>query len=388
MMHPEIMRLALLRYGLRYSERVGKQFNRRIKEPTRTRAGAAGGLDIILADDETWVNVPVHEAFVRRSPYILQYVEDTPCIFYNEKIVQRVCFPKRPVFYKRHTSDGTPMKKVGVMLGDRLAISLTNLCIFWNTKDVCKYCSIGLNTKEDLLVKHINHCVETARAAVKEGCARHIALNSGGMHGEDRGALLYGRYVQALRRETDVPIAVQMLPPETVSCIDYLKDCGTTELTFDMEIYDWQINHKLSPGKAKIGFKTYYTALEKAVRTFGAGNVTSNLIVGLEPVESTIRGVQFLAEMGVVPKLIIFRPLMGTPLEGMTPPSVLDMAHTLVGAQRATSVVGGRLGPTCPMCNINRLVPKEGVDILEEYRKHSIMLPDEEPPFFPYIANG
>lgn len=363
----QLMRLCILSKGLRVSEKVHDMFKRSIKEPLRTRAGAAGGLDIIL-EDGSWVNAPILERFVKKSPYYLDTHNGEFFIKAKDKILQNVVFPKRPPYYDKKTSDGEPMSKVGIMLGDRLAISITNSCLFWGTEDVCKYCSIGLNKEQDLTLKTISQATETVVEAVSEGSANHVAINAGGLGGAGRGAELYAKYSCAIRKKIDVHIAAQLLPPEDLEYVDLLKEAGYAEATYDMEIFDWETNWKISPGKAKIGLDHYLKVLERAVKVFGKGNVTSNLIVGLEPPESTAKGAEVLAQIGVIPKLIVFRPLVGTLLENEKPPSVRQMIDTYKLSVQAIRRFDGVLGPLCVKCNINRLAVNHDVDFDKMYK--------------------
>ncbi|MDD1368687.1 hypothetical protein PTB13_11790, partial [Bacillus sp. MHSD17] len=372
-----LVRLGLLSNGIRVSADVQEAFQKYIKEPLRTRAGAGGGLDIIL-EDGTWVNAPTLEDFAENSPYYLDVYKGEFFIKARGEAIQKVTFPKRPEYYDMLTSDGVPMSKVGVMLGDRLAISITNACLFWGTQDVCKYCSIGLNKEQDLTFKKVDQIVETVVQAVSEGSANHVAINAGGLPGKDRGAKTYAKYARAIREKIDVHIAAQLLPPEELDYVDLLKEAGYSEATYDVEVFDWERNWAVSEGKAKIGLDHYLKVLERAVKVFGRGNVTSNLIVGLESPESTAKGAEVFASMGVVPKLIIFRPLNGTPLAKEKAPSVYHMIETYKLANSAVKKNDGKLGPLCTACNINRLAFPYDVDFDELLRVHGDHLAEIE----------
>jgi len=61
-------------------------------------------------------------------------------------------------------------------------------------------------------------------------------------------------------------------------------------------------------GRARyIGRARYDDALPYAAAIFPRGTVWSDLVVGLEPVESTVRGVDALTAMGVLPVLSLYR---------------------------------------------------------------------------------
>lgn len=356
-----LMRLAMFGRGLRLSNNVSALFRGTVKEPLRTRAGAAGGLDLILQDG-SWINAPVLENFSRSSPYLLDLQDNAFVITVGASVLQHVTLPFRPAYYDRETSAGTVMSRVGILQGDRLTISLTNFCKFWGTSDVCQYCSIGLNGNNDEFYKSVADIAETAVAATEEGVANHIAINAGGLRGKDSGAKIYARVARGLREKVTVPIAAQLLPPEDLDFVNLLREAGYTEATYDVEVFDWDSNAAISPGKANIGLAHYLATLKRAVEVFGVGNVSSNLIAGLESAESAARGVSLFTSMGVVPKLIVFRPLDGTPLADRRPPSVREMIDIYERCHAAAAANGMYLGPKCNECNVNRLTFPHAVD--------------------------
>jgi hypothetical protein len=78
------------------------------------------------------VNVPVEEDFARASPYRLvkadgQYrlKDDRSGLGYPVRV------PPEPAWYVRHTSAGTPMRRIGVLQGTYLGIYISNSCLFW-----------------------------------------------------------------------------------------------------------------------------------------------------------------------------------------------------------------------------------------------------------------
>jgi biotin synthase-related radical SAM superfamily protein len=116
--------------------------------------------------------------------------------------------------------------------------------------------------------------------------------------------------------------------------IDRLKDAGANEIKLNVETFDREIFEKVC-GEMDIDW--IMQALEHAVKVFGRGKVTTNIIFGLgETDENVLAGVERLAGMGIVPSLRPLRindinrgPLMGSlgSLEPVTPERIVHLSQ-------------------------------------------------------------
>ena len=115
------------------------------------------------------------------------------------------------------------------------------------------------------------------------------------------------------------------------------------------------------PLKHRLGLSRYGKAIERAVRaTGGSGKVRSLILVGLESVESTLAGVEFLAQRGCDPVLSPFRPANGTPLQRQRPSSPEELQRVYLEASIIADSYGVMLGPRCIPCQHNTLTFPEG----------------------------
>ena len=73
------------------------------------------------------------------------------------------------------------------------------------------------------------------------------------------------------------------------------------------------------------GMERYLDALTHAVKVLGDDQVSSQIIIGLEPVEDTLTAVRAVADTGAIPLPVVFRPLADTPLEDVPTPSLDDV---------------------------------------------------------------
>ena len=108
-----------------------------------------------------------------------------------------------------------------------------------------------------------------------------------------------------------------------------------------MEIFDKELFEIICPGRSElIGRERYLDALKYAASVFPNGTVASHLIVGLEPPGSTIKGIDYLTEMGVVPILPIYRPSPGKALriEPLTAEIIIPVYQHLYNAVKENSI--------------------------------------------------
>src|SRR5262249_35118354 len=110
--------------GLRVASDVSLEGARGI---SRTRAGLGSGLEIVLPTGswlkrDIWMNVPVVERFVERSPYGLRGSPDAGYAIYDDRGFAHypVRLPSAPRWYTRLTSRDVPMSKIGVLQGTYL----------------------------------------------------------------------------------------------------------------------------------------------------------------------------------------------------------------------------------------------------------------------------
>jgi biotin synthase-related radical SAM superfamily protein len=99
-----------------------------------------------------------------------------------------------------------------------------------------------------------------------------------------------------------------MVPPESDSDILKLINSGATSFGFNIEIWDDTLRKEICPGKSQISKRRYIDAMKKVIDILGPNRVGSVLLVGLEPVRSSIDGAVTLSSIGVQPCILPFKP--------------------------------------------------------------------------------
>ncbi|MBI2839278.1 MAG: hypothetical protein HYX75_13260 [Acidobacteria bacterium] len=190
--------------------------------------------------------------------------------------------------------------------------------------------------------------------------ARHVLISGGTPRPTDYGYLAEV-YAQVLAAFPTTPVDIMMLPlPGLLDAAD-LHRKGANELCVSLELFNEQARSQLIPQKAAIPIAEWLAFIECAVQTVGM-RVRSLLVVGLEPVEDTLLGVEALAERGCEPVLSPFRPAPHTPLEHVAPPSADYLADVFEQARDIAARRGAKLGPRCLPCQHNTLSLPDGSD--------------------------
>ena len=287
----------------------------------RTRGGLGSGLELIL-EKNIYVNVPVVEHFVEKTPYLLLKKGNAYFITKDNITSHRVKLPGRPKFYDTLTSTGKPMSRIGLIQGTYLGIYPTRGCEFWQMTQPmnCKFCSLGLNlgcTEE--YEKTAEEVLETVKAAQREEHITFVHFNTGYLFGEELEIL--EPYIKKVKEETGLLVGVQCPPSADLSKYNHLKAIGVDHVSFCLEIYNPDKFRHVCPGKHQyIGKERYLEATEYCVKVFGKGRISGEIIAGLESPLDTIRAIEYFAKIGAVATVCIFRPCLGTGLENLAPP--------------------------------------------------------------------
>lgn len=329
-LHPAHLEIELFCKGLKIDEsceleKDGRAFS-------RTRAGLGDGLEIILPSKEKdiWLNAPVFEEFAKNSPFlILKENGEYKILDEANKIIYPVKLPKTPTWYSKKTKNGVLMSQIGVLQGTYLGIYLGQTCKFWtlNKPVNCKFCTTGLNVgANEVEEKTVEDVVEVALEAKKENNITFIHFNSGWQGGQDLEIPI--EYVKALKKEVGVFVGLQAIPSkrEEFKKYDYLVKAGVNHFSFCYEFHNPNYFADICPGKEKyISQKAFFDALEYTSKLLGKGKVSGEIIAGVEPIDDTLRAIEYITSIGAFPTVCIFRPLLGSEMENHPSPSSEDM---------------------------------------------------------------
>ncbi len=297
----------------------------RVQVPLSARAGGAGPADAgMLYIEGVQTTVPTSAAYVERSPYALHGEDDGSWAVYrgSERLATAALAP-RPKYYDLTTADGIPYHQIALLHLDSVASTVLQTCAYWGNDDQCQFCGIGVTYAQGRTIakKTPAMLAEVALAAKELDGAVDATLTTGSTATPDRGAMYVGHCGQAVKEAAGLPVQVQFEPPADLDVIDRVADLGIDSVGIHIETFDPAVLARVAPGKARWGIEAYFSAWERAVQAFGAGQVSTYVILGMgEDEKTTVEGCKRAIDMGVYPFIVPLRPVPGSLMQDFLPP--------------------------------------------------------------------
>lgn len=205
----------------------------------------------------------------------------------------------------------------------------------------CMFCGFNERAKDEnankVPIKSARQVAEAYTIARRAGLANHFRI-TGGFIPERREVEYYIDVAEAIHEEFESFYGVAIIgAPADLSVLEKYKEAGFQNVSHNLEIWNKDIFAALCPGKEREtgGWQHWIDALDRSVEVFGRGNVHTNFVGGLEPLDSVLEGIELLAAKGVVAHFSVFRPEIGTALEGWRSPAA-EWHYNLV--DKATNI--------------------------------------------------
>lgn len=263
---------------------------------------------IIVLPENTWVAVSADP----ESPYCLkQEKSDYSLEAGPESVSVKPILP--PEAQLKKTSRGHLVGSLLHSHGGFIAAAPRGPCRFAKSGFSCKYCNTkGIPHPTDFTNEDF---VEALQILLKETPAEIIHLSSGFVESDDGGMAQIEPLVKEIRKHLNILISVDVMPPADNRWIERTYAAGVDMVYYDLDVFDPTMFAMVYPEREqKIRQKRYLDALHHAVKIFPKGAVTSHLVLGLEPLESTRKGIDYLTDLGVVPLIAFFPPQAGSSL--------------------------------------------------------------------------
>ena len=256
--------------------------------------------------------------------------EDGKAVLYRRKDrVAEIDFYRRPKLLDLNTSDGETFSHIAAFGPEGgVAVCFSNECDLKQTGDDCKYCNINSTAdayrSDNIFLKTPRQVGEVYAAAHKEKLANHINL-TGGFIPERREVEYYLDVADEIKSQAGIEEiygTAVIGAPLDLKVIEQYKQAGYTTIAMNLEIWDKDVFKAICPGKQKRcgGWEHWVKALEASAEIFGRGNVRSNIVAGIEPKDSILEGVEYLASKGVLCYAGAWCPNPGSALEGHRTP--------------------------------------------------------------------
>jgi radical SAM protein (TIGR04043 family) len=268
---------------------------------------------------------------------------DNPKVWLYNGLIELSEVP-RPDFYDMKTADGIPYSSIALLHGDRtLATTIYQACRYWTQGSQCKFCTIPLSygAGDTVLEKDPEHVAEVAIAALNGGYIDNILLTTGTPDSPDMGTKKLIETISAIRRVSNIPIAVQFEPPHDTDIIKRVAKAGADAVGIHIESADDSVREEMCPGKHEYGsLDTYKRSWQFALKYFKRGHVSTFILHGLgENPDKTLKLVDELARIGVMPVVAPIRPSQGSQLADYIPPYVGDLKGSVDFYKRVGAIL-------------------------------------------------
>lgn len=308
--NPWLVKAELLCYGLAITseqKKIASQFNPFINEK-----GLIHAVHIIYKG--TTINVCVAERFCEMSPYTAEYdaVKKIWILFKDTFCLGSFNFVVLPEW----THIVTNKKIIGEFLRPHnekcLSLWPSTECVYVQEDAGCLFC--GLNSS-DCSIASPEDAVALLKIALEYNSHYEINISGGTCQSTENAIKYLANLCKQIKSlDNDVVISVECAPPKDNALLQELYNSGATALIMNIEIFDDTIRHKICPGKSEIPIERYFEALEYSVSLFGRGNVSSVIIMGLQPADDVMKASFELIKRGVIPTIMPFKPLDNTKL--------------------------------------------------------------------------
>ena len=341
---PTIYRkIALINQGITFSENA-----KEVKKICCT--GVHNSIDIEL-DDGTIVNCPINIKYGKFTPFHIE--RDSNKVLYLSFYGERLCNIR--VFHKHgkplKTSTGLPYDSCSFWAIDRLRIHHQQVCLYKSLGQACAFCNAP--NKEEAF--NLDDIREVVNYYSKKNELKHFLIGGGSAPSDYESEKII-EIAQIIREIIDKEIYVMCIPINSEAILYRMKSVGITQIAFNIEIFERSLAKKYMPGKGAISLERYMESLQLATKLWGkTGNVRTLFVAGLEPMESLLQGIKAVSSIGVQPIISAFRPLPGTDMYDVCPPSNAWLMELYQKADKICKINNQILGPDCHNCRNNTI---------------------------------
>ena len=285
-------------------------------------------------------NINIYTTQAQTSPLTLRITEPESGTFAlvdaeGTPFTQGTVLPV-PAWGRQQLSTGKPAITVLQQHGPANLVGVLGApsCELFENGNACRFCMLNCGaTNDDRSVEEI---IEAFGLARQDRKAYNLTLTTGLQISLRDVAKTVEAIAKVKRGLGGAALALEMAPfPEDGRTrMQELKDAGLDTLMMPLDCASEVAQQQYVPGKAALLQRSYWENVTDGVKIFGQGNLTSNILVGLEPLEETLRAMDRMLELGVIPEPLPVRwddskLLNGEPLP-LTDPRFLIKARTFI----------------------------------------------------------
>lgn len=345
----ERLKATALAEGVRLSPEAERLLSEDGQKPLTVHEYATtGGITVVVPGD-VYVNAPFDDWYCAESSVVVDVLDGSLVMRSEAATLPITRVLPLPGYLDVIDASGHRAADTVMSHGDRLRLSPIVGCAY-----DCAFCDLAGERYERRDADQLIAAMQVALA--DEVLPVRHALISGGSPGR-RHLSWFEETCSSIAEACPVPVDIMMASiPGDPGFVDRMVDAGVTGFSLNIELFSEAaagLHIRAKHRHARPGFDEF---AGRAVARLGReGAVRSLILVGLEPPEDTLAGVEHLAELGVDPVLSPFRPARNTRLAEREPPSAKMLADVLEESRRIVERHGVHLGPRCVPCQHNTL---------------------------------
>ncbi|MBU1246138.1 MAG: radical SAM protein [Nanoarchaeota archaeon] len=355
---PELLKIELMANGMKITEKAKNELTRGGKIPLSLfEYATTSGIPLQFHNTNIFINSHFAEGFCKNAKAVLDFNDNSFSLNFEGKSIRVESIPL-PSYFDKKNKKGKEYGWFAMTHTDRVRISPIAGCSF-----SCQFCDLSYSSKYKK--RDVNNFIESIEIALEDPIlpAKHILISGGNPLPKDEKYI--DRVYKKIIKSFDEPVDIMMVARKDINYVDELYSWGVNELSVNLELFNQEIAGKLIIGKNKISQQGYFNFLKRAVEVFGKNNVRSILLIGLEPIEDTLKGVEALSKIGVSPVLSPFQPSPKTPLSQVPPPNKNQLIEAYEKSLEIVKKWGVKLGPKCIPCHHNTLTFPDGSEFYE-----------------------
>ena len=185
---------------------------------------------------------------------------------------------------------------------DLLGLIPSNYCFYFKNEKQCKFCEIIDTFKEKLEYRKAFKDLEIIENSVINALnidshLKFLAVTSGNLKTYDFTAQYFCEIGKALSHHPTFrklkQVLATLMPPDDFSLIPKIKETGFNKIYFALEVFEKNHFARVCPGKNEYGYERLLEALEFAIEIFGAGNVYTNFVYGIQSLDEDLNPLSY-----------------------------------------------------------------------------------------------
>ena len=350
---PERLKIACFSTGIRIDTSAADILSDHGRRPLTIHEYATTGGVTIELEGGVYVNAPFTDWFEGRAEAELRYDGSAFSVRRGDDQAAVTRVLPLPGYLEAVDPHGTTVADTVMSHADRIRVAPIVGCAY-----DCYFCDLPSARYRARPVEQLLRAFDVA-ARDTALPPRHVLVSGGSPGRKDRDYFEDAcRAVIARGTTYDMPVDIMMsAQPDNLDFVDRMVEAGVHGFSINIELFSTEAASLQIRQKHRFtrlpGFEAFVSRAVSA--TGGDGRVRSLILIGLEPPECTLDGVEFLASLGCDPVLSPFRPARNTQLFDHPAPTEDVLVDVYVEASAIARRHGVRLGPRCMPCQHNTL---------------------------------